>query len=198
MPAVTTGTKRERTRALILKTAAKLFATHGYTGVSMDSLGKAAKLTKGALYDHFGGKEDVFVQSVSHYIDTATHSVREAELPGENDEERLFNYLDRLAALLENDPILRRLYIRLITEPTDLGAPIFSQSAFSTPLKRTVELISAYRPDLNAVEYAYSFLSTMLLSEDLKGVAGILTPEYAQRSARESVLNHIRQTLRPS
>ena len=51
MAAGEVGGKRERTRAMILLCSAQQFAKHGYNGVSMDLLAKAAKLTKGALYD---------------------------------------------------------------------------------------------------------------------------------------------------
>ena len=44
-------------RAQILGAAARLFAAHGYRGVTIDDLGRAVGTTGPALYRHFPGKE---------------------------------------------------------------------------------------------------------------------------------------------
>ena len=47
----------QKTIALILEAATRLFVTYGYHGTSISTIAKAADLTKGALYAHFDGKE---------------------------------------------------------------------------------------------------------------------------------------------
>ncbi|WP_042283657.1 SACE_7040 family transcriptional regulator [Nocardiopsis alba] len=44
-------------RTAILRAAARLFAAHGYRGVTIDDLGRAVGTTGPALYRHFPGKE---------------------------------------------------------------------------------------------------------------------------------------------
>lgn len=44
-------------RKAILRAAARLFAAHGYRGVTIDDLGRAVGTTGPALYRHFPGKE---------------------------------------------------------------------------------------------------------------------------------------------
>lgn len=41
--------------------AFELFGRHGYEGVSIGDIAKAAQLSKGALYWHFAGKEELFL-----------------------------------------------------------------------------------------------------------------------------------------
>lgn len=41
--------------------AFELFGRHGYEGVSIGDIAKAAKLSKGALYWHFDGKEELYL-----------------------------------------------------------------------------------------------------------------------------------------
>lgn len=48
------------TRRTLLDSAARLFAERGYAGTSLDEVVAAAKVTKGALYHHFSGKQAVF------------------------------------------------------------------------------------------------------------------------------------------
>src|SRR5262245_6135434 len=51
----------EATRALLVKTARRLFAQHGYAETSLEDIRTKTKLTRGALYHHFpDGKSDLF------------------------------------------------------------------------------------------------------------------------------------------
>ncbi|TJY60801.1 TetR/AcrR family transcriptional regulator [Sinimarinibacterium sp. CAU 1509] len=45
----------------IENTAFELFGRYGYDGVSIGDIAKAAKLSKGALYWHFDGKEELYL-----------------------------------------------------------------------------------------------------------------------------------------
>jgi AcrR family transcriptional regulator len=54
-------TKGERTRARVVRVARELFVERGYHGTSMRRIAKAAGLAVGGIYNHFSGKEDIFV-----------------------------------------------------------------------------------------------------------------------------------------
>jgi AcrR family transcriptional regulator len=49
----------EATRGALLGAARELFGTRGYAETSLDAVVAAAGVTKGALYHHFSGKEDL-------------------------------------------------------------------------------------------------------------------------------------------
>ena len=49
----------QSTRAEILKVARAAFADRGYSAVTLDEVGRAAKATTGAIYHHFGGKAEL-------------------------------------------------------------------------------------------------------------------------------------------
>jgi AcrR family transcriptional regulator len=54
-------TKGERTRAVLLDAAKRLFVGKGYHGTSMRAIADEAGLALGGIYNHFGNKEDIFV-----------------------------------------------------------------------------------------------------------------------------------------
>ncbi|MFD7653310.1 TetR/AcrR family transcriptional regulator [Actinosynnema sp. NPDC059797] len=50
----------ESTRKALVGSAVELFTKRGYAGTSLDEVAKRARLTKGALYHHFSGKQALF------------------------------------------------------------------------------------------------------------------------------------------
>ncbi len=58
---LTRAERRDLTRAAIVSSAEKLFAEHGFWGVSLDEIADDAGLTKGAVYSNFQSKEDLLL-----------------------------------------------------------------------------------------------------------------------------------------
>jgi AcrR family transcriptional regulator len=50
----------EATRQALLRSARELFGKQGYADTSIDEVARAAKVTKGALYHHYNGKQELF------------------------------------------------------------------------------------------------------------------------------------------
>lgn len=52
--------RKEETRRKMLAAASQNFRSHGFVGIGVDDIAKAAGVTSGAFYAHFGSKEGAF------------------------------------------------------------------------------------------------------------------------------------------
>jgi AcrR family transcriptional regulator len=57
---LTPARRREQTRNALLDAAAAVFSRRGFNGASLDEIAETAGFTRGAIYKHFDGKEDLF------------------------------------------------------------------------------------------------------------------------------------------
>ena len=58
---------KQETRERIVECARQLFNRRGFNDVSIDEIMSEAGLTRGGFYNHFGAKEDLFVEAVLAY-----------------------------------------------------------------------------------------------------------------------------------
>lgn len=53
------------TRENVLSAALQVFSQHGYSATRLEDIAKAAEVTRGAIYHHFGNKEELYIALVS-------------------------------------------------------------------------------------------------------------------------------------
>src|SRR5690348_8460174 len=68
----------ESTRKALVDSAVELFTKRGYAATSLDAIAKRARVTKGALYHHFGGKQALFEAAFDVVEKTAVARLSEA------------------------------------------------------------------------------------------------------------------------
>lgn len=63
------SSKKEQTRERMLDAASHSFRAHGFAGVGVDSIAKAAGVTSGAFYAHLGSKDRAFQAALERGLD---------------------------------------------------------------------------------------------------------------------------------
>ncbi len=70
-----TPTKKEQTRERVLDAASQSFRAHGFAGVGVDSIAKAAGVTSGAFYAHLGSKDGAFRAALERGLDEVIEAI---------------------------------------------------------------------------------------------------------------------------
>jgi TetR/AcrR family transcriptional repressor of nem operon len=87
-------TKAEKTKQFILETAVPLYNVKGISGVNIDDILEATKLTKGCLYGHFENKEDLSEQVIDLSLKKISAKIREAISKGKTVKGKVFAFMD--------------------------------------------------------------------------------------------------------
>jgi AcrR family transcriptional regulator len=108
----------ETTRAALLTQARAAFAEHGYADAPIDAVVRAAGLTKGALYHHFGSKQALFM-AVVRELDAEIEARIRSALPARPTTRAQFVDACELFLVATLEPGVRR--ILLLDCPAVLG-----------------------------------------------------------------------------
>ncbi|WGW11022.1 TetR/AcrR family transcriptional regulator [Saxibacter everestensis] len=106
--------KAER-RALLLRSAARLFADQGFRSVRLEDLGAAAGISGPAVYRHFANKENVLTELLVGISIRLLEGGRKVVADSSSDQEALENLIDFHVDFALNDPELIRIQDRDFT-----------------------------------------------------------------------------------
>jgi AcrR family transcriptional regulator len=115
LPKVPGASRRQQysssTKRALIEVATRQFTDHGYGGTSLDAIVAGARVTKGALYHHFSGKQGVFEAVFVKVEDDAAKRIK-TSLRGSRDPWE--KALAGLRAFLEvvQDPTYQRIVIQ--------------------------------------------------------------------------------------
>jgi len=69
---------REKRVEDILEAAVEVFVDKGYEGASMEAIARQAGLTKGGVYHHFSGKDEIFLAANSLFMEPLYRMIAQA------------------------------------------------------------------------------------------------------------------------
>ena len=144
LPKVPGSSRRQQysssTKRALIEVATSQFTDHGYGGTSLDSIVAGARVTKGALYHHFSGKQAVFEAVFVKVEDDAAKRIK-ASLRGSRDPWE--KALAGLRAFLEivQDPTYQRIVIQ--DGPAILGYERFREQEERSSYGIVQEIVGA-------------------------------------------------------
>src|SRR5271167_457488 len=103
--------RRAQTRARLLDAAARVYARHGFDRATLDEVASEAGLTKGAVYDHFGSKDNLLLALLDEHLSAQISEQIALFDPTKDPAARLAPGADRWMNELDEDPDAFRLFI---------------------------------------------------------------------------------------
>src|SRR5580704_393346 len=103
--------RRARTRAQLLEAAARVYARRGFESATLDEVAEEAGFTKGAVYDHFGSKENLLFALLNEHLSGQIAEQIALFGPTVETAERPRVGADRWMRELDDDPDSFRLFI---------------------------------------------------------------------------------------
>ena len=128
------------TKRALVEVAEELFTEQGYPTTSLDQIVAGARVTKGALYHHFSGKQALF-ESVFERVETDARTAIQAGLKSERDP-----WIKAQAGLrVFLDVVQQPAYRRIVMQdgPSVLGYERFREREERSTFATVVEIVRA-------------------------------------------------------
>ncbi|NHC24062.1 TetR/AcrR family transcriptional regulator [Nocardioides sp. IC4_145] len=144
VPGVTGASRRQQysasTKRALVDVAEELFTDLGYAAASLDSIVAGARVTKGALYHHFSGKQALFEAVFERVEADASRAIQKA-LKGKKDPwEKALAGLQAFLAVVQ-EPRYRRIVIQ--EGPSVLGYERFREQEERSTFANVLEIVRA-------------------------------------------------------
>ncbi len=128
------------TQRSLVDVAEQLFSDDGYSNTSLDAIVAGAKVTKGALYHHFTGKQALF-EAVFERVESRSARRISQSLKGERDPWAMAQAGLREFLEVVREPAYRRIVIQ--DGPAVLGYERFREQEERTTYAHVVEIVRA-------------------------------------------------------
>ncbi len=132
------------TREAILTSAASLFAGVGYSSVSMRDIAKGARITPGALYNHFRDKSALYAATMEHALGDRMSGLSEDLRADAPREERFRALVVGMIKLFDENEIFARLMHRELLDGDDARLEFVTKSVLQGPFGSVVDLMAEF------------------------------------------------------
>jgi AcrR family transcriptional regulator len=130
--------KSEQSKKQIIEATIRLLAEKGYGLTSIADISHATGMTKGALYHHFSGKEDIFDFAVQTIADMIENSIIENDTSYESVIKQLDNLFEKFIHLFEENN-----YSILILSSFVLKMDV-NRASYAQPFIEMLEKLTAF------------------------------------------------------
>ncbi len=132
-------TKKQQTHMRVLDAAGQGFRSHGYAGIGVDGIAKAAGVTSGAFYAHLGSKDKAF----SAVLDASLDEVIEAipKIQNESGVEWVQAFADYYLGRAHRENLARGCAMTTLSPEVVRAAPEL-HAAYESKMKKIANLVA--------------------------------------------------------
>jgi len=181
----------EQTRERLLNTAADMFSTQGYAGVSMREIARVMGITQAAIYHHFPSKDDLYVAAVTFVFEQQTLEISEQMSTIDGPAERLELMISAMLEAMEQDPRFRRIYLRELLEGNEQKLAAIAENAFTAFYEPLYQLMGELAPGSNRQLHILSLAGLIFHHLEARKLAPHLPHATKGKTTTRSLARHI-------
>jgi len=185
------------TKAVILETAARLYADLGYSAVSMRTVASEVGVTAANLYHHFKGKDELIREAIAYVFADKTAALSDLLESAQQPEQKLEAFVHWFVHLLTEDRVFFRLLIRELIDGDAQRLKYLAKTVLEHPFALVRSLA---RTKLNADEddflAAFSLISIVLGHVQLAAMLPHLSGGHPKHLDPDTIADHVLSVLR--
>ncbi len=135
----TMPTKKQKTHKRMLDAASQSFRSNGYAGIGVDGIAKAAGVTSGAFYSHFGSKDKAFGAALDAGLDEVIEML--PTLQSEAGAKWINVFVDYYTSRSHRDDLACGCAMTTLS-PEVVRADSVLHAAYEAKMKKIVELVA--------------------------------------------------------
>ncbi|MBT5700452.1 MAG: TetR/AcrR family transcriptional regulator [Gammaproteobacteria bacterium] len=181
----------EQTRERLLNTAADMFSTQGYAGVSMREIARVMGITQAAIYHHFPSKDALYIAAVTFVFEKQTLEISEQMSAIDSPAERLVLMISAMLEAMEEDPRFRRIYLRELLEGDEQKIAAIAENAFTAFYEPLYQLMGELAPGSDRQLHIFSLAGLIFHHLEARKLAPHLPHANEGKTTIPSLARHI-------
>ncbi|MET0661402.1 MAG: TetR/AcrR family transcriptional regulator [Steroidobacteraceae bacterium] len=189
------------TQDRILGVAERMFARHGFDGVSTKQLASEAEVAIGNLYHHFPSKEAVYEAVTRRAFEAKSALPKRLMTSDDPPERKLAQLVTWFVGSILMDRTFGQLLKREMLDPRPSTPHLLDEGLFQQPLMLFKEQVRAIAPKANTDEVVASMLALIFGFSSLKGIYALFPAVQKTLDTPEEIAQHVTnlmlRSLRP-
>lgn len=182
-------------REFILESASTLFATNGYSAVSMRNVANAVGVTPANLYHYFKDKNDLIRECLAHVFTNKTRPLEKIMRAPGKPAQRVERFMLWFSWLLVEDMIFTKLLFRELLDGDSDRLRFLAENVFQAPFSALVQLIDDYFDTTDPVFAAVSIIGVLVGHCHLSGMMQFLAEGRSEYSIPENITRLVMREL---
>lgn len=186
-------------RQRILDVSTRLFAKHGFDGVTMRNIATASEITLPAIYHHFGNKEELFKAVETEMYSSHAKSLLDQLQADLSTEERLRNFVLVMFEHLESNPDYLKLLQRNLVDGWEENQAFLVDLSLQSVMDELKILLNQYSNGIgNGIapiaifSLVLGFITLLPVIRHVKGLPPLSNSSQAMRELLvQSVMNFV-------
>ena len=180
----------------ILNESVPLFASHGFSGVSIRQVANAVGISIATLYHHFPDKKTLYLKSIEYaFADKAEGLSEVINLPGTK-EERLKLFIIRFTELMSSDANFRLLLQRELLDADNSRLQLLAEQVFKEQFQNVLNLAKEIAPQCDPHLMAISIVGLILFHLETTPIRVFLPEGQAKHNEPQVIAHHVYMLLK--